>query len=197
MATLAHKIPFPVCSLAGNWWTFVLRGVLALILAVLAVLMPASALLGLTIIFGAFSMVDGIFSLIAAFRNIRAGEKWGWLAFNGVVGIGAGIVVLIAPMMASFALSLFLWWMIAFWSSASGIAQIVTAIRLRKEIKGEFWLGLGSVVPCAGRLRNLDAPDCSRRDIPRLGLGSRVLRRDVRNCHAAPWLSLAARIEGG
>ena len=79
----------------------------ALILAVLAVLMPASALLGLTIIFGAFSMVDGIFSLIAAFRNIRAGEKWGWLAFNGVVGIGTGIVVLITPMMASFVLSLF------------------------------------------------------------------------------------------
>ena len=49
MATLANKIPVPVCSLAGNWWTFVLRGVLALILAVLAVLMPASALLGLTL----------------------------------------------------------------------------------------------------------------------------------------------------
>ena len=44
MATLAHKIPFPVCSLVGNWWTFVLRGVLALILAVLAVLMPEAAL---------------------------------------------------------------------------------------------------------------------------------------------------------
>ena len=149
MATLANKIPVPVCSLAGNWWTFVLRGVLALILAVLAVLMPASALLGLTIIFGAFSMVDGIFSLIAAFRKIRAGEKWGWLAFNGVVGIGTGIVVLITPMMASFVLSLFLWWMIAFWSSASGIAQIVTAIRLRKKIKGEIWLGLGGLLSIA------------------------------------------------
>lgn len=149
MTTSADQAGFPLCSLAGNWWTFIVRGVLALILAVLAALMPASALLGLTIIFGAFSLVDGVFSLIGAYRKIRAGEKWGWLAFNGVIGIATGIVVLVVPMVATFVLALFLWWMIAFWSSVSGIAQIFSAIRLRKEIKGEFWLGLGGVLSLA------------------------------------------------
>ena len=42
-----------LCSLSGNWWLFVLRGVLALVIAVLAFLMPAESLLALTLVFGA------------------------------------------------------------------------------------------------------------------------------------------------
>ncbi|EMV3540447.1 TPA: heat resistance membrane protein HdeD-GI, partial [Escherichia coli] len=48
-----------LCSLSQNWWLFVLRGVLALIFAALAFWMPQSALLAMTIMFGAFSLVNG------------------------------------------------------------------------------------------------------------------------------------------
>lgn len=133
------------CSLTTNWWAFVLRGVLALVIAVLAALMPASAILALAIVFGAFSLVDGIFSLVAAVKNIRAGEKWGWLMFSGLLGIATGIIVVIAPFIASFALALFVWWMIVFWSISTGVMQIITAVRLRKEIEGEIWLGLAGL----------------------------------------------------
>lgn len=149
MALAATPPAFTFCSLTTNWWAFVLRGVLALIVAVLAALMPASALIALAIIFGAFSFVDGIFAAIAAVRNIRAGEKWGWLAFNGIVGILTGVVVVLAPFVATFVLALFLWWMIAFWSLASGSLQLITAVRLRKEIKGEVWLVLGGLLSIA------------------------------------------------
>ena len=108
MALSATSPAFTFCSITTNWWAFVLRGVLALIVAVLAALMPASALIALAIIFGAFSFVDGIFAAIAAVRNIRAGEKWGWLAFNGIVGILTGVVVVLAPFVATFVLALFL-----------------------------------------------------------------------------------------
>lgn len=145
MVSSATQAFFPVCSLAGNWWAFVLRGILALVIAVLAGLMPASAILALAIVFGAFSLVDGVFSLVAAVKNIRAGEKWGWLLFSGVLGIATGVVVVIAPFVASFALALFIWWMLAFWSLSSGVMQIVAAIRLRKEIKGEIWLALAGL----------------------------------------------------
>ncbi|ELF8960098.1 heat resistance membrane protein HdeD-GI, partial [Escherichia coli] len=68
-----------LCSLSQNWWLFVLRGVLALIFAALAFWMPQSALLAMTIMFGAFSLVNGAFNLFAAVRHIQKKERWGWL----------------------------------------------------------------------------------------------------------------------
>ncbi|KNG95038.1 HdeD family acid-resistance protein [Pseudaestuariivita atlantica] len=134
------------CTLSRNWWAFVLRGVVALIIAVLAFLMPAGAVLTLTILFGAFAFADGVFGLISAVRNIRQGERWGWLAASGVLGVLTGIIVIVAPMVATLVLAAFLWASIAFWSVVSGMFEIATAIRLRKEIEGEVWLGLSGVL---------------------------------------------------
>ena len=50
-----------ICTLQKNWWVFVLRGALALIIAVIAFVMPADSLLALTLVFGAYSFVDGAF----------------------------------------------------------------------------------------------------------------------------------------
>lgn len=135
-----------VCSLARNWWTFVLRGVLTLVLAALAFLMPAEALLALTLVYGAFALVDGIFSLIAAMRKIRRGRQWGWLAFRGLAGLAAGAAIVILPFAATWVLAVFLWVSIAFWSALGGVLEVVTAWRLRKEIKGEFWLMLSGLI---------------------------------------------------
>ena len=139
--------PIPgFCSLSKNWWAFVLRGVLALVISVLAWFMPAEAVLTLTLVFGAFAFADGVFGLIAAVRQMREGERWGWLAFSGILGILTGIVVLVSPFVATLVLAVFLWASIAFWSVFSGLLEIVTAIRLRKEIEGEVWLGLSGIV---------------------------------------------------
>ena len=134
------------CSLSKNWWAFVLRGVLALIIAGLAWFLPAESVLALTLVFGAFAFADGVFGLIAAVRQMREGESWGWLSVSGVLGILTGIVVLVMPFLASFVLAVFLWASIAFWSIFSGALEIATAIRLRKEIDDEVWLGLGGLL---------------------------------------------------
>ena len=140
------KMQDMLCSLSRNWWAFVLRGVLALIIAVLAFVMPAASLLALTLVFGAFAFADGVFGLVAAIRNIRKGERWGWLMFSGILGIATGVVVVVSPFVATLVLATFLWASIAFWSVFSGVLEIVAAIRLRKEIKGEIWLILSGLL---------------------------------------------------
>lgn len=135
-----------LCSMSKNWWTFVLRGVLALVLAVFAFLMPAEALLALTLVYGAFSLVDGGFSIIAAVRKIRRGRRWGWLAFRGVVGIITGVAVLVVPFVATWVLAIFLWASIAVWAALVGGFELGTAWRLRKEIRGEIWLMLSGLL---------------------------------------------------
>ena len=144
--TAPNSIEDMLCTLSRNWWLFVLRGVLALMIAGLAFLMPAESLLALTLVFGAFSFADGVFGLVAAIRNIRKGKRWGWLMFSGLLGIATGVVVVVSPFVATLVLATFLWASIAFWSVFSGVLEIVAAIRLRKEIKGEIWLILSGLL---------------------------------------------------
>ena len=138
-----------LCSLTENWWIFALRGVLTLIFAALAFWMPQSALLAMTLVFGAFSLVNGAFNLVAAVRHIQKKERWGWLLFSGIVGILTGVVVLVAPWVATMVMASFLWASVGFWAIFTGVLEISAAVRLRQEIKGEIWLafsGLLSIV---------------------------------------------------
>src|SRR5215470_2953700 len=127
--------------LARNWWAFLLRGILAILFGLAAILFPTVAFLTLVVVFGVFALVDGIFSIIAAFTSQAKSENWWWLILHGVLGIVIGVLTIIQPeaMKAAWLI------VIAFWALVTGIFEIVTAIRLRKEIEGEFWMILGGV----------------------------------------------------
>lgn len=136
-------------SISSNWWAFIIKGFLALIFSVLAFIMPVTAILALAIVFGALALADGIFGIIASVRKIRKGKRWGWLIFSAIISILAGIAVIVSPLIATVVIASFLWASISFWSIFVGISEIITALRLRKEIKGELWMifsGLFSVI---------------------------------------------------
>jgi uncharacterized membrane protein HdeD (DUF308 family) len=59
-----------------------------------------------------------------------------------VIGILAGLLALVSPGYVATVLLL----LIAVWAIVIGIFQIVGAIRLRREIEGEWLLGLGGVL---------------------------------------------------
>ena len=105
MTDTATDVPdaaFPsLCSLSKNWKAFLWRGIVAVILAALAWLMPAEAVLTLTIVFGAYSFADGVLGLWSGYKNMRQGESWGWLIFSGLLGIATGLIVLVSPFVAT------------------------------------------------------------------------------------------------
>ena len=55
--------------LARNWWAIALRGVAAIVFGALALLLPATTLTGLILLFGAYALIEGFFSVIAALRG--------------------------------------------------------------------------------------------------------------------------------
>ena len=132
-------------TITTNWWVFLIKGILALIFSILAFIIPVSAILALSILFGAFAMTDGIFGIIASVRKIRKGKRWGWLLFSAIIGILTGIAVILSPILATIVIASFLWASISFWSIFIGLSEIITAIRLRKEIKGEIWMVLSGL----------------------------------------------------
>ena len=121
--------------LAGNWWAAAIRGVSAIVLGVLAIAMPNLTLLGLAIIFAVYCLVDGIFAIVLAIRGSRKGERWGWLAFNGVVSLAAAAVAMFYPFLTILALVI----MFAAWALVSGGATIAAGVMLPRG-HGRWWL---------------------------------------------------------
>jgi uncharacterized membrane protein HdeD (DUF308 family) len=133
-------------SLSENWWLLFLRGLAAIAFGVLAFVWPGHTLLALTFIYASFALVDGLFSLGAAIFGQSGGmvPRW-WLALVGVIGILAGIVAFTWPGMTALVLLL----LIASWAIVTGVLQIIGAIQLRREIKGEWWLIINGLLAIA------------------------------------------------
>jgi uncharacterized membrane protein HdeD (DUF308 family) len=114
-------------------------GVAAIIFGILAFLLPGLTLFTLIILFGAFALADGVLALWTAFTGgVAAGNmtpRW-WLILIGVLGIATAVTTVLWPGTTGLVLLLF----IAAWAIASGIFTIIGAVRLRKEIEGEWLL---------------------------------------------------------
>jgi uncharacterized membrane protein HdeD (DUF308 family) len=93
------------------------------------------------LLFGAFALADGFGNLVTAIGGRREQEHWWALLLAGLAGIALGILTFFNPAVTALALLFY----IAIWAIATGLLEIVVAIRIRKEIEGEFWMALGGL----------------------------------------------------
>ena len=138
---MSHVDMAATVALARWWWTFVLRGVLAIAFGLLALLAPGLGIGVLVGVFAAYAIIDGVGSLIAGVRGRGRDRNWWLEILEGIAGVVAGVFALLFPTLAAQALVL----VIAAWSIVTGVIEIAAAIRLREEIKGEGWLALAGV----------------------------------------------------
>ena len=94
------------------------------------------------LLFGAWVLVDGIFRVIGAVGHRASDVDWGWQLVIGILGIIIGFLTFHAPAITALALVIY----IAAWALMMGATEIVVAIKLRQEIKGEWFLILMGVV---------------------------------------------------
>jgi uncharacterized membrane protein HdeD (DUF308 family) len=104
-------------------------------------------------------MVNGILSLILAAKTPKGYPKVGSLILGGLLGILAGLLAFVMPRITAVGLLI----LIAAWAIATGVMELVAAVRLRKIITNEWLLvlaGIASIVfgvlllfqPAAGAL---------------------------------------------
>ena len=127
--------------LARNWWALELRGALTIIFGLLALFMPAITLGALVLLYGIYALAEGIVLLVMSFNKQFTEHRWITL-LQGLAGIGAGIVTFAWPGITAIALLL----IIAAWAIVTGILEIVGAIVLRKEIRGEWMMILSGIL---------------------------------------------------
>jgi uncharacterized membrane protein HdeD (DUF308 family) len=131
-------------DLARNWWLILLRDIAAIAFGVLAFVWPGITLVTLALLYGAFALVEGALALAAAVAGGSPAPRW-WLVIVGLLGVAVGVLTIMMPGMTALLLVL----LVAGWAIATGIMQIIGAIRLRREIDNEWMLvavGLISVL---------------------------------------------------
>jgi uncharacterized membrane protein HdeD (DUF308 family) len=124
-------------------WVPALHGAAALLFGVLALVWPQITLLALTVLFGAYVLVDGVVALCGALvvRGRPTGDRV-WVALRGLAGIVVGLMTLLWPAITTLALL----YLIAAWAAVVGVVEIAAAIRRRRELRHEWLLGLSGLL---------------------------------------------------
>jgi uncharacterized membrane protein HdeD (DUF308 family) len=137
MAEVANQI-------SSKWWTFLVRGIVALALAAYAFSSPGSMAGALVYIVGAFFIISGVASIIAGFSFTGLGSWWA-LVIMGILQAFLGFVMFAYPGYGPLALAL----LFAVWLIMTGVTEISSAIALRNVIQNEFWWILLGVITLA------------------------------------------------
>ncbi len=126
--------------LEQSWWAVGLRGILGIIFGLICLLNPTLAVEVFVILFAAYMLVDGAFTIASGVKAAAGGERWGLLILQGLVSIAAGVVAVVWPVITLVALV----WIIAIWAIVSGALLLAAAFSLNIE-HGRWWLALGGI----------------------------------------------------
>jgi len=131
-------------DLRQAWPVLMARAVLAVALGLVMLTVPGVTLLLVAWAFGIYALVDGAAQVLDAIRR-RHRPRW-WIALLlGLIGVVAGVIALIWPFPTAVVLAV----LVGCWALVTGVIEIVSAVRQRRERRRTAWLvvaGLLSVV---------------------------------------------------
>jgi uncharacterized membrane protein HdeD (DUF308 family) len=120
-------------SLHPHWRLFLTEGIILLILGILAVVVPQMATIAAAVFIGWLLLASGIVGLVATFRMRNAPGFW-WSLISALLGIVAGIVLLLWPLPGAASLTLIL----SIFLVIEGITSILFALEHKRELSGRW-----------------------------------------------------------
>ena len=131
-----------VTRLTRKWWLLVLRGMVAVLFGLAALVWPGATLRALVLLFGAFALVDGLLALVVSLLDPDEFDR-GWvLLLKGLAGIAIGVLAFLWSSVTAQALV----YLIAAWAILTGAFEVVAAVDLRKLVEGERQLAWGNLI---------------------------------------------------
>jgi len=130
-------------TMVKRWWLLSLRGLVALVLGIIMLVMdPLVAAELLILLIGIYALLDGIFALIVGIINRPPHRDRAWLIAEGIIGILLGIAILVAPLLAGIVII----YLIAFWALLTGILELVFSIVQWKYIPGAWMILIAGIL---------------------------------------------------
>ncbi len=129
-------------SLHEHWRTFLVEGIILMVLGAAAIVVPPLAGIATTIFLGWLFLIGGIIGLIATFRA-REAPGFAWSLLSALVAVIAGGVLLWNPLAGLVTLTYVL---IAFFI-ADGVLIIILAITHRRALSGRWeWMLVNGII---------------------------------------------------
>ena len=133
-------------ALAGaiheHWGVFLAEGIILVILGIAAIALPPIATLAFTIIIGWVFLISGVVGLFTTLWARHVPGFW-WSLISAIIGIAAGVVLLLWPITGTLSLTLVL---IAFFV-VEGIVSIMYAIEHRNQLTGRWgWMLVSGII---------------------------------------------------
>lgn len=129
-------------SMHDHWLWFVIEGVILVILGALAIVVPPLATLGVTIFLGWLFLISGVVGLVMTFMTRGAPGFW-WSLVSGILGVIAGLVLLVYPLTGALSLTL----VVTAFFIVEGVASIMYALEHRKLLSGRWgWMLASGIV---------------------------------------------------
>ena len=125
-----------------HWGLFLAEGIILVILGIAAIALPPIATLAFTIIIGWVFLISGVVGLFTTFWARHVPGFW-WSLISAIIGIAAGVVLLLWPITGTLSLTLVL---IAFFV-IEGIVSIMYAIEHRNQLTGRWgWMLVSGII---------------------------------------------------
>jgi len=133
-------------ALVRNTRLLALQGVAAIAFGVIALVWPNLTFIALLALFGAFALISGGFTLGAGL-NLIAERSTYWVPYvlGGIAGIAIGAVTFLWPGFTALTLV----YVIAFWAIIVGVFEVIAALELAGQVKGDWTLGLAGILSVA------------------------------------------------
>src|SRR5690242_15265463 len=107
-----------LATLSKWWWAVALRGLVAVIFGIIAIVWPGLTLFWLIIVFGAYAIIDGVVEIYSGFFDrAQYGARWWVGVLEGIVSLVVGLIAWIWPGLTALALL----YLIAAWAVITGI----------------------------------------------------------------------------
>ncbi len=129
-------------EIRDRWWLVLLRGVLIIGIGVLMLLEPEISLRTWIFLIGAFAIADGVFAGLTAIRRLFGEGNWWPYLFQAVISLAFGFLAIVYPELTAVGLL----YVLAAWAIVVGVMRIITGIRVRKAVSGEFWIILSGAI---------------------------------------------------
>ncbi|WP_216856277.1 HdeD family acid-resistance protein [Acidisphaera sp. S103] len=115
----------------GHWGPLLAEAVLNMLMGLIALFMPAAAVLAFVLLMAAWALISGGLMLAAAMKLHTSHGRW-WLGLGGMASLIWGVLLVIAPLEGAVVLT---WWL-GLYAIVFGVALLGCGWRLRGRHQG-------------------------------------------------------------
>jgi uncharacterized membrane protein HdeD (DUF308 family) len=130
-------------TIKEHWVLFLIEGLVLVVLGLAAILVPVLATITFTIFIGWLFLISGVVGLATTLWMHQRVPGFWWSLLSALIGIAAGVLLLVWPITGSLSLTLVL----SAFFIVEGVASIMYAIEHRNQLSGRWgWMLVSGIV---------------------------------------------------